>query len=200
MSTFETKTWLDRIVQNPNFRLLEEQPSAGANIFKVSRAEGTVTQEGTPLNAQNFNDLESRIATAFAAIVPEYQYTSGRGEYLKFPSGTLICHRRWTVIVPVSAFTNQIDSDPDRWSITYDASKTPTLVWNFGHAFYNNGTYLPTVLTGYESTARIYGSIQKTDYNKVTFKLIYEGPKPSNETYHNIHALAIGRWNSEITI
>ena len=147
----------------------------------------------------DFNAAFSSISDFAGKMTPEYQYISGRGEYYKFPSGTLICYRRWTVIVPVSAFTNQIDSDPDRWSITYDASKTPTLVWNFGHAFYNNGTYLPTVLTGYESTARIYGSIQETDYNKVTFKLIYEGPKPSNETYHNIHALAIGRWNSEIT-
>lgn len=62
---FEVKQWLDRIVANPTRRTLTDTTTGTSTTVDVTRAEGAVTQEGTPLAATTFNDLESRIATAF---------------------------------------------------------------------------------------------------------------------------------------
>lgn len=62
---FKIKEWLDRIVEHPTRRTITDTTTGVSQEVDVSRAEGEVTQEGTPLGAVTFNDLESRIATAF---------------------------------------------------------------------------------------------------------------------------------------
>lgn len=58
---FEKKTWTDRESQYPRRRLLTPVEEGDAVLYTVSRAEGTVTHEGDPFNAETMNGLETRI-------------------------------------------------------------------------------------------------------------------------------------------
>lgn len=60
---FVKKNWVDRVSQYPNRRTIND--GATTKVVTVGRDEGTVTVEGTPLNADTFNDLENRILAAF---------------------------------------------------------------------------------------------------------------------------------------
>ena len=62
---FTKKTWADRSVQYPGRRKLTA--TGTADVYDVTREEGLVSAEGDSLNAANFNNLESRIASAFAS-------------------------------------------------------------------------------------------------------------------------------------
>lgn len=62
---YQKKTWKDRISQYPNRRIITDE-NGMAKTVTVSRAEGTVTQEGDPFNATLMNDLENRISNAFS--------------------------------------------------------------------------------------------------------------------------------------
>lgn len=60
---FSKKTWLQRIVEYPSRRRLNE---TGTQLtYDVSRAEGDVIQEGDGFTVKNMNDLEERISKAF---------------------------------------------------------------------------------------------------------------------------------------
>lgn len=50
----------DRVVQYPG-RVVMTPVSGEANTYDMSRAEGTVTEEGTPFNADAFNEIANRI-------------------------------------------------------------------------------------------------------------------------------------------
>ena len=60
--SFVKKTWVDRVSQYPNRRTIND--GATTKVVTVGRDEGTVSVEGTPLNADAFNDLENRILAA----------------------------------------------------------------------------------------------------------------------------------------
>lgn len=62
---FFKKTWKDRQSEYPNRRKLLE--TGIANVYEVSRSEGTVMEEGDLLNAANLNDLEERIDSAISS-------------------------------------------------------------------------------------------------------------------------------------
>ena len=64
--TFSKKTWTDRISEYITRRLLTKSDGSTEQVT-VTRDEGEITQEGTPLNAATFNDLESRISDAFSS-------------------------------------------------------------------------------------------------------------------------------------
>lgn len=67
-------TWYDRDSEYPNRRtLVNVNDETDVKTYDISRAEGTVTTQGTPLTAANMNDLESRIASAFTALNPAWQ-------------------------------------------------------------------------------------------------------------------------------
>ena len=56
---YQKKTWADRQTEHPGRRRLT---AAGeADVYDITREEGLVVEEGDTLNAQTFNDLESRI-------------------------------------------------------------------------------------------------------------------------------------------
>lgn len=62
---YKTKTWVDRISDNPTRRTLTiESQTDSAIICTVQRSEGTVSKEGDAFNAENMNDLEKRIGDA----------------------------------------------------------------------------------------------------------------------------------------
>lgn len=50
----------DRVVQYPG-RVVMNPVSGEANTYDMSRAEGTVTEEGTPFNAEAFNGIANMI-------------------------------------------------------------------------------------------------------------------------------------------
>lgn len=60
---FSKKTWLQRIVEYPSRRRLNE--TGTQSTYDVSRAEGDVIQEGDGFTVKNMNDLEERISRAF---------------------------------------------------------------------------------------------------------------------------------------
>lgn len=60
---FSKKTWLQRIVEHPSRRRLNE--TGTHTVYDVSRAEGDVIQEGDGFTVKNMNDLEERISRAF---------------------------------------------------------------------------------------------------------------------------------------
>jgi hypothetical protein len=60
-----TKTdWKDRIVQKPQTYTMVTNPDGTVTL---TPAPGTVTQEGTPLNAANLNKIEDGVAKALTA-------------------------------------------------------------------------------------------------------------------------------------
>ncbi len=64
MAFFTKKLWKDRKSEYPN-RRKQTSVYGKPNTYDISRDEGVVSEEGTPLNAESFNDLERRVETAF---------------------------------------------------------------------------------------------------------------------------------------
>lgn len=59
------KTWVDRVSENPNRRTLTAVSQDGSNqVVDVTRTEGEVSKEGDAFNAENMNDLETRVENA----------------------------------------------------------------------------------------------------------------------------------------
>ena len=68
--SYVTKRWEDRESLYPNRRTITNiADPTDTKIVEVSRAEGTVTTEGSPLNASALNDLEGRIANMNTSLV-----------------------------------------------------------------------------------------------------------------------------------
>lgn len=68
--SFVTNTWIDRVSEFPNRRTITNvNDSSDVKTVDVSRAEGTVTTQGTPLGASALNDLESRISAMNTSLV-----------------------------------------------------------------------------------------------------------------------------------
>lgn len=63
---FSKKTWYDRVGENLNRRILAiVSQDTSTMVVDVDRGDRATTQ-GTPLNAETFNDLETRIASAIS--------------------------------------------------------------------------------------------------------------------------------------
>ena len=71
-----SKTWVDRISEFPTRRRITntQDPTDVKQIY-VERDEGTVTETGDPFAAQEWNNWESRINAAFAAIIAGFAET-----------------------------------------------------------------------------------------------------------------------------
>lgn len=68
---YTKKEWKDRISQYPTRRKLEKTDGSTETVT-VSRAEGTVSQEGDAFSAENMNDMEERIDQGFQDIGVQY--------------------------------------------------------------------------------------------------------------------------------
>lgn len=67
--SFQKITWVDRRSEHPTRRRLvtiDTQQEYG--VFDVERSEGTVSQEGTPYNADYMNQLQTNIENAFIEV------------------------------------------------------------------------------------------------------------------------------------
>lgn len=74
---FSKKRWKKRIAEYPGRRMLT--PTTTQNVYDVSRAEGSIDQEGDGFTSENMNDLEDRIEDGFSDAKPFY------GPYENFP-------------------------------------------------------------------------------------------------------------------
>lgn len=74
---FVKKTWLNRISEYANRRVLTDVNSGTQQTVTVTRAEGVISQEGDAFSAANMNDLEERIKQAFEDISPLIAYPIG---------------------------------------------------------------------------------------------------------------------------
>ena len=61
------KIWKDRKSEYPNRRTLTMEDGS-VKQATVSRDEGAVSEEGDAFNAENMNDLETRVAEALTTI------------------------------------------------------------------------------------------------------------------------------------
>lgn len=60
---FTPREWLARTVQYPGRKILT--PTGNTNEYDETRSEGSITQAGDIISAENLNDLETRISSAF---------------------------------------------------------------------------------------------------------------------------------------
>ena len=80
---YQKKQWKNRISTNPTRRLLTPTDGSAAYTVDVSRAEGTIMEEGDAFNADVMNDLEDRIEEGIGAgsnivATPELTSTASR--------------------------------------------------------------------------------------------------------------------------
>ena len=74
---YTVKTWANRESEFPDRRTLTPV-SGAANTYTVTRAEGTVTVQGDAFDAENMNDMESRISAGFSGTVPTTRTVNGK--------------------------------------------------------------------------------------------------------------------------
>lgn len=67
MAYFTKKTWKDRLVEFAGRRTLKNVGTNESVTYDVTRAEGTVSQEGDAFSPANMNGMEQRIADGFSA-------------------------------------------------------------------------------------------------------------------------------------
>ena len=68
--SFNRKTWIDRESEHPNRRTMTNvNDSSDVKTYDITRAEGTVSVEGSPLNAAALNDLEGRITAMNTSLI-----------------------------------------------------------------------------------------------------------------------------------
>ena len=66
--SYEQKTWVDRVSTYPTRRILKDVNTEEEVTYDISQSEGIVFNEGVQYNAETMNDLEQRIADAFASV------------------------------------------------------------------------------------------------------------------------------------
>lgn len=72
--SFQSKTWIDRQTEHPNRRQITNvNDPTDIKTVDISRAEGMVYSEGSPIGASALNDLEGRIEEMNASLVGSYQ-------------------------------------------------------------------------------------------------------------------------------
>lgn len=62
---YNPTTWIDRVVQNPNTFTTQENPDGSITLIPKP---GTVTKQGTPVNASNLNKMEQGISDAHSQL------------------------------------------------------------------------------------------------------------------------------------
>lgn len=65
-------TFLDRISEHPNRRrFINAETQVALGTYDIERAEGIVTENGTPYSSQTFNDMQDNIEAAIGVEVIE---------------------------------------------------------------------------------------------------------------------------------
>jgi len=80
---YERKTWIDRVSENPNRRVLKDVTTEVTRTYDVTRDEGEVQIEGDLFDSMTFNLFEQRIADAFTEAQAEIDALKAQIEELK---------------------------------------------------------------------------------------------------------------------
>ena len=147
MPFFSPKTWKQRIVEFPGRRRLDDTSSA--DVYDVSRAEGTVTQEGDGFTASNMNDLEQRINNAVNDVAglsadeydPNATYSSGD---LRIHDNIL--HKAKQDISVAETWT------PDHWDPTTLAAELSSLSSSLSTVITTDLNNIKTHICGYATS------------------------------------------------
>lgn len=68
--SFSQKTWVDRVSDYPTRRTLTNvNDPTDVKIVDVTRSEGAVTEQGSPIGASALNDLEARIQDMNTSLI-----------------------------------------------------------------------------------------------------------------------------------
>lgn len=195
---FVKKTWVDRVVQYPNRRNINDGYTT--KTVTVSRNEGNVTVEGTPLNADSFNDLENRILAACGGgggggggFSGDYEDLYNRPQI----NGVTLTGNKTTADLHISY--NDLDDLPDIpvmsaiFNAVYPVGTIYTSVSNANPGTIFGGTWEAfgsgKTLVGVDTSDTDFNLVQKTGGEKTHTLTIAEMPR------HNHDKLKL-RWNT----
>lgn len=138
-SNYVQKVWVDRDSQYPDRRVLIDIDTNVAKTYDIQRAEGVIREEGTQLTAENFNNLENRIASQFdtvggdiSSLQGEVSSTSGRVDDIEDSVSDLS-----DSVDNLSSTVTNISDSVDNLSDTV-ATKQDTLTAGTGISIVNN--------------------------------------------------------------
>lgn len=197
---FVKKTWVDRVVQYPNRRNINDGYTT--KTVTVSRNEGNVTVEGTPLNADTFNDLENRILAAFGGgggggggFSGDYEDLYNRPQI----NGVTLSGNKTTANLHISY--NDLDDLPvipvmsAIFNAVYPVGTIYTSVSNANPGTIFGGTWEAfgsgKTLVGVDTSDTDFNLVQKTGGEKTHTLTVEEMPR------HN-HDIIKPRWNTSV--
>lgn len=87
---YEPTIWKDRIVEKPKTYTIQNNPDGSITLIP---APGVVTEEGTPVNANNLNKLEQGLKTHEAdnVHIPKGLISMWSGLLSEIPAGWVLC-------------------------------------------------------------------------------------------------------------
>ena len=127
---YDRKTWVDRESEFPNRRTLTAV-SGSANTYDVTRAEGTVSVEGDAFDAENMNDLESRIAAGFTGVPENPEVVTVQTTTSWTSQSTTAGTEYWeqSVTVPGLGTSDQVDISLDADGLNQLLEDGVTALW-----------------------------------------------------------------------
>lgn len=120
---FQKKTWVDRLVEYAGRRKITNVSNGSSQIVDVERAEGIVSQEGSPFSAATMNDLEQRVADEFASVDDDIKLVNSNLGGLEF---TQNADGRWGYkvggadpVIPFKYNVNRVHVGSMSWACPY---------------------------------------------------------------------------------
>lgn len=196
---FVKKNWVDRVVQYPNRRNINDGYTT--KTVTVSRNEGVVSVEGTPLNADTFNDLENRILAAFNGGGGGGGFSGDYGDLYNRPkiNGVTLTDNKTTSDLHISY--NDLEDKPaiptlqSFLNILYPVGTIYTSVSNANPGLTMGGTWVMfgagKTLIGVDTTDTDFNTVEKTGGEKTHTLTIDEMPS------HNHNKLKL-RWSTAV--
>lgn len=148
--SFISKLWKDRVSDYPNKRKLTKEDGTSETVT-VERAEGDIVVAGDAFNAENMNDLETRIQNGFNAVEQAQAELNEKIEekpiiFSEFPGISANLSQNFVVknkrVTGSATFTT---SSTNGWRYTFMTINNTDLVLD-GFLVSPSGTILPIVI------------------------------------------------------
>ena len=179
---FTPKTWQERIVQYPERIILT--PTGNTNEYDKSRSEGNITQAGDILSAENFSDLETRIAEEFE-VTPEISSGTWTPAYYAGTTPVNVTTTQASYVkigkmVLITLATAGSDLISDSGAITIDGLPIVPVIDGTAAAYVNTSN--KPIFVRAEGTKlyfNLYGTLPATkndmaDFSYIRLSIIYE--------------------------
>lgn len=156
--SFISKLWKDRVSDYPNKRKLTKEDGTSETVT-VERAEGDIVVAGDAFNAENMNDLETRIQNGFNAVEQAQAELNENLEDAAKKIVVLWTNPEWnssTNLTPFVAQEIQIDniSDFDMIGICHSA-------YNNTHNYFN---FFLNIFNKENNLTEMFSEVKVTDY------------------------------------